>query len=1109
MDRKKFAETVMFYLGMAFMFVTVYAMTPLTHQLDDIKVTLIHIFGPVLLIVYFAFLALGWLERPRRGIWVPLVLFFFVMLLSFLFTRSYIRWQAWLGIAMQWVLLGPFVAFLSCSHDAPRLKKIAVFFMIMTLGSTLFGLAHRYGAAEKLVDHYREPIEKVLRARSVVISQYRALETRYADAADPTVQASLASQLRAKRQQALSLGNEYARLEQGLKESSIYKLALTFGSKGARNQMLSVVLNRAFYAAFLLMMLPISIGVFLTSGGWYHRLINTQSRDGRLKALLSWGLLLQVLAVVTVITGLICLRHTRSKISLYLGIEVTFVAIFLLYVFAANIPWKRRGLFVASIISLILVVTPLGILFSKGTSLLQHLQPENISELTRSFVVSFTSRAIIWEGAVRAWLDSAILGNGRLSFGIMFPFFRRPDYYLFEISHRTIFAHNYFLDLLQETGLAGFCCIIFFLLFIFYKVFQAIRRDPDPRICVLALCFLAGMLGFLTNNAVSPNSRWPIGAINLWANLGVLAGIINRKRQPDGAAIPAPPIRPSHKNLAWGLCILSFIGWIYTSHYGIQYFRSSMANNIGLTITGEGGGNPETVYGYREALTQARQQMRQANLSSAQKQQLDERITELEANFARTSEDAIRAFRRAIEINPYFTTSYYKLATLLFQGKRNAPQQEDLLRALAAYRKLQEYGPEYSQVRLNLASCFHNLNKPEKAIEQYDMAAEMTIDPDIIQRYLSSLNRIARSRVSPRLSPHDIKDPAGLLKWMEDDSPLAASIRDLRSTRTLALAKSWTPRQQRKWRKAVEEFENAQTEYYWLQDGREKARWKKRMEEAENKLAPLQQAYENICDSLAIDLTQQVTGPVWYDETLLQQVDLSYFSLDHLATWNRMGDDYPRKDVQRFNRALLDDALRDFIERNPQDELTGNARRLVEWWVEIIDKDKPISRRYYPQRKDIREKTVQMYAYWSQLANAAYREQRRALHWALEYIPGEERMLNYLGNLYQEYQDITSMRDYLEGYTEKYPADTLAQSWLAIAEINLNNLQAARKHIAGLSKIAPQDPSLHYLLFRLAEKEGRQKAAGEKAALYQKEGNNPYWKQEVISYLLPSKSQME
>ena len=117
---RQLAHTVMFWLGAGYVLALLVAMTPYTYQLDDIKVVVIHVLGPLLIVAYLALLALGLLDPPRRGILVTLGVYYAAITVSTLLSREPQSWIAREGFQMQWVLLGPFLAFLTCGGDKRR-----------------------------------------------------------------------------------------------------------------------------------------------------------------------------------------------------------------------------------------------------------------------------------------------------------------------------------------------------------------------------------------------------------------------------------------------------------------------------------------------------------------------------------------------------------------------------------------------------------------------------------------------------------------------------------------------------------------------------------------------------------------------------------------------------------------------------------------------------------------------------------------------------------------------------------------------------------------------------------------------------------------------------
>jgi len=84
----------MFWLSVGYISILVAVMTPYTHQLDDIKVVVVHVLGPVLTIAYLLLLSLGLIDPPRRGLLFTLGAYYVAITLSTLFAPKECRWIA-------------------------------------------------------------------------------------------------------------------------------------------------------------------------------------------------------------------------------------------------------------------------------------------------------------------------------------------------------------------------------------------------------------------------------------------------------------------------------------------------------------------------------------------------------------------------------------------------------------------------------------------------------------------------------------------------------------------------------------------------------------------------------------------------------------------------------------------------------------------------------------------------------------------------------------------------------------------------------------------------------------------------------------------------------
>lgn len=1111
MNGNRLAQNVMMWLGIVYMFVAVIMMTPYTHQLDDIKVTLIHIMGPILIVAYLAFLGLGYLEIPRRGIWIPLAVYFGVLALAALFTEPFARWQAWLGFWMQWVLLGPFLAFFASCQEKTRLRKVMLAFMLLTFICSGFGLAHRgvkdvqrengktvrsrSGIATWVVNHYREPFQELLKQRSRRIDEFEQLEQEYRQSQDPAVKAQLQKRLREVHGVVQQQTRRAMAMEKQLSDSVLYKLAATFDSRGAQNTMLSLILNRSFFAAFLLMQIPIAIGVFLFTGGWFRRMLEARDSKSRWRSVLSVSFLWQLIAFITIVMSLIALIHTRSKISIYLGIEAGLFMLAVLYFFVARNTVQRRLKWFLIVVGSALLLAPLTLLFSEGVSFLKLLNPDEMQDFVNNFIVSFTSRFIIWKGGLEAWLAHPLIGNGSMTFGIMFPFHRLPYYYLFEISHRTIFSHNFFLDLLSESGILGFGAFMTFLGFLYVKTLQLIRHDPDGEKNVMALCVLAGLTGFLLNNVVSPNSRWPIGAISLWSSLGIVAGLINRPRRPESDHERSEGIAPSNRQrkLAWALCGLSVIAGIYTSNYGVRYFKGSMANNVGLQLTGEIGGT-QTVTQYRQQLINARNRLQRGNLSGQALEQAKAQVAQLEAEFESVRSKAADAFREAIRLNPYFTTSYYKLATLEFQGPRMQASTEDYERALRTYKRLQAMGPEYSQVRLNLASCYQNLNEPFKALDNYERAAEMTIDLEILKIYLGFVNRLAMISGWPEMAPEEILQPVRLAKKLQKGkSPLEQYLWKKLKPETQKSADAVSIKEAEKARELAEEAQ----EYRMKADAnpRRENHWKAKAKEKEEKEAPLHEKINALRNQLADDLNAVLRGPSIYEEERFAGVNLSKQTQLWLEDKVRITD----TKAVFLNRSLLEDAFPKAVKNNMRETATRHTLQAMKYWEILIDNDMPIRPSEYAKRDEILKEAAGYYVSTAEYGPFAQRIE--ALKKFLEIDPEEKRITDRLFELYLRQGALEEMAQYLQEQIDIFPEKPSLWQWQARLNLERGKLREAKKSALMLEKLHPRADALNWLFYKIYEAAEKPELAIPYAQKYVQEGDELKWKNEARRFL--------
>jgi O-antigen ligase len=101
-------------------------------------------------------------------------------------------------------------------------------------------------------------------------------------------------------------------------------------------------------------------------------------------------------------------------------------------------------------------------------------------------------RAVIVKDSFRMVRQRPLLGWGLGTFSTVYPSFR-SFYSEYEVNE----AHNDFMQLLVETGVAGFALMLFFLVLVYRSGMRSIehwRRDPRASITMAALIGCTGLL---------------------------------------------------------------------------------------------------------------------------------------------------------------------------------------------------------------------------------------------------------------------------------------------------------------------------------------------------------------------------------------------------------------------------------------------------------------------------------------------------------------------------------------------------------------------------------------------------------------------------------------
>lgn len=144
--------------------------------------------------------------------------------------------------------------------------------------------------------------------------------------------------------------------------------------------------------------------------------------------------------------------------------------------------------FIAAAIALVAITVGTVFFVGGGDALLRGVGLENANaDLS-------TGRAHFWPIAIRIFLDHPILGAGLDAFGVAFT-----QYDTWNGALRVEQAHNDYLQILADAGVAGFICVAAFIFLLFRKGLRNIAAASGmPR--EAAVGALAGCLGILVHS---------------------------------------------------------------------------------------------------------------------------------------------------------------------------------------------------------------------------------------------------------------------------------------------------------------------------------------------------------------------------------------------------------------------------------------------------------------------------------------------------------------------------------------------------------------------------------------------------------------------------------
>ena len=248
--------------------------------------------------------------------------------------------------------------------------------------------------------------------------------------------------------------------------------------------------NATFFAAHLVLVLPLGINLFLGARG----------AEGRV----GWG--------VTVGLLYFCLLATYTRaawLGLAGGLGVD-----------AGLLWGRlrphRGFGTA--------LAALGVLLLGLTAIAATTGPYSLSQrLASSFKMDMSNvqRKMAWDGAWGVFRAHPLLGTGAGTLLHHIPEYLDPEFYNTGSSLWVAHAHNEFLEQAADTGIIGLGLFLWMLGAFVVLAGRIARRAQDRTARYLAAGALCGLLAFLAQNMAGVSLRYPTGGLYLFVLFGL------------------------------------------------------------------------------------------------------------------------------------------------------------------------------------------------------------------------------------------------------------------------------------------------------------------------------------------------------------------------------------------------------------------------------------------------------------------------------------------------------------------------------------------------------------------------------------------------------------
>lgn len=365
---------------------------------------------------------------------------------------------------------------------------------------------------------------------------------------------------------------------------------------------------------------------------------------------------------VLILAGLVVANSTGA----WLGLGVATLAL------VVRTLWTNRRMTAILVGGSVLVVAAAIVLLN--FTRLEKLWQENV-------------RPPIWKGVLTMVTKSHFTGTGLGTFTYEYAKYRPPEYFARpQATNLTDHAHNEFLEIAAESGIAGLGVMLWLLGIVFVRGWRGSSESGVNQ--WIARAAWAAVIVLVVHNQFDINLRRPPNQTLLWLLMGL---VIRCTTSREAASSAAPhPIRPRP-----------------SGHISAEEANAHSARRNARLITIGACLLLVMLLGYAQVYKPV---LGDAAFRDA--------VIAREKGDPKSLEDAMENYLLSLEYDPYRVEAWYRLAYLCAQF----PQTDE--EAIRYYLQVAELAPDYGDVNKNLAFLYLKRDRKRDALPYLQRAVE-------------------------------------------------------------------------------------------------------------------------------------------------------------------------------------------------------------------------------------------------------------------------------------------------------------------------------------------------------------------------------------------------